>query len=561
MLIRLVGGAIAGVIALGVLLVPSPAPVEAASSSCTGWTSSIVPPTSIRVLRSSTKRTQTVDFRLYVEKVMPAEWGSSHPAAALQAGAVAIKQYAWYYALAGHWRGGKDSAGQCYDVRDNSIDQVYDPTRKPASSHLAAVAATWSWSVRRSDILILTGYRPGIGACGDTATGYRLYQLEASRCASVNKWTAEQILRAYYSLAGKPAAIVVPGENDMTGDLRGDAAGVVTDPASGESTVRLFTTDPAASPAKLEAAAARLATTVADGSLLGRATTDVNADRRLDLVQLVAGTDDTVALEVMLATGTGFAPAKTWWTSAAGQFAPAELTLVADHFNTDFLGDAAIVVRAAATPELAARAAVWVARSTGTTFSAPVRRWGAERDLTAGAVVSGDFSGDGRADVAFLQPDGDPATATRVEVAVTKTNGYLLAPVTWLVEPAPIADLKVVVGDIDRTGRDDLFLLERGSADTVRVLAARGTGSAFSRRWVYTDAANPIPWSKVEPVAADLWKDGRTSLLLFLDLGTDDAGASLGTSVLRMRSYGTYLHAPSTWLTDPALDWATLDPY
>ena len=67
MLIRLVGGAIAGLIAFGVLLVPSPAPVEAASISCTGWTNSLVPPTSIRVLRTATKWTQVVDFRLYVE--------------------------------------------------------------------------------------------------------------------------------------------------------------------------------------------------------------------------------------------------------------------------------------------------------------------------------------------------------------------------------------------------------------------------------------------------------------------------------------------------------------
>jgi hypothetical protein len=270
MLIRLVGGAIAGMIALGVLLVPSPAPVEAASSSCTGWTSSLVPPTSIRVLRTATKRTEVVDFRVYVEKVMPAEWGASHPAAALQAGAVAIKQYAWYYAMAGRWRGGKDAAGKCYDVRDDSIDQVYNPAKTPASSHLAAVEVTWSWSVRRGDALVLTGYRPGIAACGDNATGYRLYQLEASRCASVNRWTAEQILRTYYSTRTSPAAIAVPGENDMTGDDRGDAAAVVTDPGSGDTVARLFTADPAVDPAEVTAAAGVVLTSVTGDSLLGR---------------------------------------------------------------------------------------------------------------------------------------------------------------------------------------------------------------------------------------------------------------------------------------------------
>jgi hypothetical protein len=558
MLIRLVGGAIAGMIALGVLLVPSPAPVEAASSSCTGWANSLVPPTSIRVLRTATKRTQVVGFRTYVEKVMPAEWGASHPAAALEAGAVAVKQYAWYYALAGHWRGGKDALGKCYDVRDDSIDQVYSPTRTPAASHLAAVAATWTWSVRRSDALVLTGYRPGIGACGDNATGYRLYQLEASRCASVNRWTAEQILRTYYSPRTSPAGIATPGENDMSGDDRGDAAAVTTDPGSGETTVRLFTNDPAASPAGVLAAAGQVLTTVPAGSLLGRATADVNADGRLDLVQLTARPDDTVTVEVMMATGSGFAPATTWWTSTVGQFVPAELSLVGGDFSGDRKGDAGILERDAEATRL------WLLTSTGTAFQWRSWRLNVARDLSAAAVVTGDFSGDGRQDIAFLLPSGPPEapTSTVIEVAASTPRLYMAAPVPWSTEAAPPSTIKAVAGDIDRTGRDDLFLVRQMSNGSIRVLADQSNGSAFVRHWVFTDTtANPIPWTKVKAVATDLWRDARADLLLFLDLGTDGAGASLGTTVLRMRSYRTYLGAPSTWLTDPALDWATLAPF
>jgi hypothetical protein len=563
MKIRLVGGAIAGVIALGALLVPSPAPVEAASSSCTGWASSLVPPTSIRVLRTATKRTQVVDFRLYVNTVMPAEWGASHPAAALQAGAVAVKQYAWYYALVGHWRGGKDATGRCYDLRDDSIDQVYDPAKKPASSHLAAIEATWSWTVRRSDALILTGYRPGIARCGDNATGYRLYQLEASRCASVNRWTAQQILRAYYSPAGKPASVAIPGENDMTGDDRGDAAAVRTSPDGGETTVRLFTGDPGLDPADVADAAGVVLATVPAGSLLGRAAADVDGDGRRDLLQLVARPDDTVAVEVMTAGGAGFSEATTRWASSAGQFAPAEITLVAGDFTGDGKGDAGILQRTSTLTKL------WLLGSTGTGFQWRDWRLSVARDLTAAAVVSGDFTGDGRDDLAFLVPDGPPEapTTTVIEVAAAGRVSagvvglYFSAPVPWVTELAPPSTIKAVAGDFDRTGRDDLLLLRRVSTDTVRVLAAQSTGTAFTRRWVFTDTENPIPWSKTKAVATDVWKDARTDLVLFLDLGTDEGGASLGTRLLRLRSYATYLTAPSTWFTDPALDWTTVDPY
>jgi Stage II sporulation protein len=563
MLIRLVGGAIASLIALGALLAPSPAPVEAASSSCTGWASSIVPPPSIRVLRTATKRTQVVDFRLYVEKVMPAEWGASHPAAALKAGAVAIKQYAWYYAMAGHWRGGKDATGHCYDVRDDARDQVYSPSKIPARTHLAAVAATWSWAVRRADSLILTGYRPGSSSCPGPVDGYRLYQLNASACARKG-WSAEQILRVYFSPASRPAAIVIPGQNDMTADGRGDAAGVLTDPSTGETTVRLYTADPSVSATGVAAASARILATVEAGALIGRSTADTNADGRLDIVSLVAGPDDTVALEVMAATGSGFAPATTWWTSGTGQFVPGELTLVAGDFNADGLGDAGLLVRRADP----AYTGLWLARSTGVAFSAPIRRMSVDRDLTAATVAAGDFTGDGRRDLAFLLPDGpaETATATRIEVAASGrvdngvTTLYLTPPVPWLVEPAAPGSIKVAVGDVDRTGRDDLFLVRR-SGDAIKVLAARSTGSAFSRRWVYTDTTDPIPWASAKPVASDVTGDGRTDLLLLVDRGRDDAGASLGIAIIRLRSFGTYLGARSLWKSDPTSDWSAVNPH
>ena len=85
-----------------------------AGQSCTGWRSDRRPPETIRVLRAK-KRTgvpadivgtvEEVPFREYVGVVLAAEWPSHYPLETLKAGALAVKQYAWYYTIV--YRGGE----------------------------------------------------------------------------------------------------------------------------------------------------------------------------------------------------------------------------------------------------------------------------------------------------------------------------------------------------------------------------------------------------------------------------------------------------------------------
>ncbi len=89
---------------------PSSAPTVEAATACTNWKSTYTPPKTIRVLRSygaASGKVQVVPFRAYVENVMAWEWPEAYPTQALRAGAVAVKQYGWYYAR--KWRGGKTS--------------------------------------------------------------------------------------------------------------------------------------------------------------------------------------------------------------------------------------------------------------------------------------------------------------------------------------------------------------------------------------------------------------------------------------------------------------------
>lgn len=212
---------LAAIVVLSVLVwlpTVTPPQVAAAASVCTGWTSTRVPPSTIRVLRTSgpsSGHVQAANFKKYVQIVLAAEWPPNWPAEALKTGAIAVKQYGWYYTM--HWRGGT-AHGACYDVVDSSSDQVYQPeSRTPSAAALAAIEATWNESATKNGSFLMTGYRSGASSlhCGVDADGWHLFQHSSVDCANQGM-TADQILNVYYGPgvatwrpAPKPAAIVL----------------------------------------------------------------------------------------------------------------------------------------------------------------------------------------------------------------------------------------------------------------------------------------------------------------------------------------------------------------
>lgn len=176
------------------------APPVVAAATCTGWTNTATPPPTIRVLRTATGKVQTVDFKTYVKVVMRPEWPSDWPVEAMRAGAVSTKQYAWYYTM--HYRGGTGTGG-CYDVKDNTTDQIYAPEKYgPSAAHTQAVNDTWSEVVIKGGSFITAGFRTGSMsvACGADRDGAHLFQGGTRRCA-LNGKSTEQILHIYFDPA------------------------------------------------------------------------------------------------------------------------------------------------------------------------------------------------------------------------------------------------------------------------------------------------------------------------------------------------------------------------
>ena len=205
----------AAAVVASVLLMPagaSPAVADVAAqpaAACTGWSSNSTPPPTVRVLRVATGVVQTVDLLTYTKVVMAAEFNSTWPSETLRAGAVAVKEYAWYYTI--HYRGGTKN-GACYDVRDDSIDQDYWPeTRFPAASQIQAVNSTANEYALRGGLIFLTGYRAGSSTtCGGQKDGYHLWQLSARGCGLLGH-SAEYILHLYYDPITIRGAPVAPG--------------------------------------------------------------------------------------------------------------------------------------------------------------------------------------------------------------------------------------------------------------------------------------------------------------------------------------------------------------
>ncbi len=547
---RLVGAVAVLAITLGALAFPSAEPVKA-GSSCTGWSSRLVPPTSIRVYRTKLKRTVTVPFRTYVETVMAAEWGPTHPMAALRIGAVAAKQYAWYHAMT--WRGGRDPQGRCYDVVDSSRDQVYDPSETISARHREAVASTWDVSLRKGSRFFMTGYRAGTGSCLANRDGWRLYQRDASDCVRRYGWTDEKLSRVFYS----SVSWITPGLGDWSGDGRGDVAILSTDPQSGATTGEVLTSD------------AQYRTTVATGtrdgdtlttastdSLLGRVAGDVTGDGRRDVVQLLR-TGDGALLQVIRGTPSGFAPAATWWSQGGDPTAvgDGELELLVADFTGEGRDDAAIVRVGAGDGSITT---VLLARSTGTRFADVRRIWATGAHLSTSELLAGDVSGDGLADLVAVSPTSAGGSAVRV--ARTGKDRAIGSLATWGNDPRPPAEIQPMMGDVNRDGRSDVILAGR-SGDGVRVTALRSprTGTGFSR--VDLTGTLSIPFAASRFSSADADADGRADVYALVDRGSDADGNPLGTDVWRLLSNASGTLDASRWLRDETLDWETSVPY
>jgi hypothetical protein len=183
------------------MALPATQAADAASNCGTNWTSTKTPPQTIRVLLTEQNRVVVATFRSYVAMVMASgEFPTWLPPAVLQAGATAVKQYGWYYAMKGHHRSNyKTASGICYDVRNDTNDQLFHTVAHPTGKQIVALNATWGLTLRKGSKFFLTGYRAGVASkCASDADGWRIYAKSMVDCANKG-WSRQQIQLRYYA--------------------------------------------------------------------------------------------------------------------------------------------------------------------------------------------------------------------------------------------------------------------------------------------------------------------------------------------------------------------------
>lgn len=555
--------------------------------SCTGWRSTYQPPDTIRVLRTrgpDTGNVEVVDYRTYVAWVTSVEWTNHYPLEALKVGAIAVKQYGWYYTIV--YRGGVDALGNCYDVVDNTNDQYYDPDATPARPlpgkvALQAIAATWNVSLRKwsqkdgTSHLFLTGYRSGKNvACGQERDGYRLYQHSIYYCASpaVPKFAGsphdlnfEQIVRLYLA---PNLEVVSPGAHDVIGNVAGDITALTA--VDGTSlTPRIYQVARSAGVTP----AASSAVSVASMGLLATTSADMNGDGRDDLVMLAATSETSVRIDVALSDGTAdYQPITTWLPASDLGVPVANARLFGGDYNADGRADVGILVPAppvstpagTPVPDPQAQLLVVLQRKKTGAAGTPTAWWTGSLDLAQPTDTwAGDLNGDGATDLLVAQAAVAPAAGVHFAAALSAPptpssalpGTQLGALATWFDAPdLSVGGLLGTIGDLNRDGFDDLFVAFATPAGTrIDVIKASSRRVRRVTLWTAT-AADPVPLAKLKLQSADVNLDGRADLVLYRNREAD------GTTLLVLRATYKKLKPYATF-TDATLNWSTATPY
>ncbi|WP_245848197.1 glucosaminidase domain-containing protein [Lentzea kentuckyensis] len=237
-------------------------------------------------------------------------------------------------------------------------------------------------------------------------------------------------------------------------------------------------------------------------------TGDFNGDGKDDLATFTRG--DTGDVYVALSTGSGFSGDGVRWHDFFSLYG--ELPLVGD-FNGDGKDDIATFTRGDA-------ADVYVALSTGSGFTGTSVKWHDHFAVGSEVPAVGDFNGDGKDDIAtFTRGDtGD------VYVALSTGSSFSGDGVKWH-DFFSIGGELPAVGDFNGDGKDDIATFTRGDAADVYV--ALSTGSAFSGTSVKWHDHFAVGGET--PGVGDFNGDGKADIVTFTRGTTGDVYVSLST--------------------------------
>ncbi|WP_406140433.1 FG-GAP-like repeat-containing protein [Streptomyces anulatus] len=267
------------------------------------------------------------------------------------------------------------------------------------------------------------------------------------------------------------------------------------------------------------------------------------------------GSSDTGAitsLYTFTSTGTGFSSPKQTWTTPGG-FTWSKSKVTSGDYNGDGKDDIAVFYDNGSS-DTGQVSSLYTFNSTGTGFDNPRKTWTTTGGFTwsAGQVTSGDYDKDGKDDIAVLYNGGKSADGKFVSSLYTfSSNGTAFdnPRKTWTSSGSFNWNAsKLTSGDYSGDGRDDIAVLyNRGTTEAgvhqsaLFTFASTGTDFAAPREvWASTGS---FSWAASQPVSGDFNNDGKADVGVLYRSGTSADGRRID-SLFSFTSTGTGVKAP-----------------
>ncbi|SCD49851.1 FG-GAP repeat domain-containing protein [Streptomyces sp. PpalLS-921] len=228
---------------------------------------------------------------------------------------------------------------------------------------------------------------------------------------------------------------------------------------------------------------------------------DYNGDGKDDIAVFYdGGSSDTgrvSSLYTFTSNGTGFAnPRKTWTTPGGFTWSASQLT--SGDFNKDGKDDIAVFYDGGKSADGKFISSLYTFTSDGTDFANPRKTWTSSGSFNwnAAKLTSGDYSGDGRDDIAVLYNRGTSAEGVLQSALFTFTGdgtNFAAPREVWTSTGSfSWAASQPVSGDFNKDGKDDVGVLYRAAtspdgrrSDALFTFTSTGTGvTAPVRHWM-----------------------------------------------------------------------------
>ncbi|MER7172656.1 FG-GAP-like repeat-containing protein [Streptomyces mesophilus] len=268
------------------------------------------------------------------------------------------------------------------------------------------------------------------------------------------------------------------------------------------------------------------------------------------------------SLYIFTSTGSGFkAPVKAW--TSTGSFSWDASKLTSGDYTGDGKADVGILYDGG-TVDGKSTTSLYTFTSTGSGFKAPVKAWTSPGNFSwdASKVTSGDYTGDGKADVGILYNGGtvDGKSTTSLFTLSSSGTGFNAAVKAWT-SPGNFSwdASKVTSGDYTGDGKADVGILYNGgtvdgkSTTSLFTLSSSGTGfNAAVKEWT---SSGSFSWDASKLTSGDYTGDKKADVGILYDNGTATDGKKL-SSLFTFTSTGTGFNAPAKqWASTGSFSW------